>query len=517
MTETIDDLPPRPDALTELAEPEPSLPPLQFASLGGYAAMFAGVTMLGRLVGFLLLPVYTRYLTPADYGVIELVNLSLDLISIFAGTRLLGGMFRYYHKATTPDDQLTVVSTTVVMVTAGYLAIGLLCIAGAELIARIALGDPAFAPIVRLAACSLLTQVLMLVPLAFLRLRNRFRIVIGASLIKLIVQVSANVVLLARFGLGPRAPFVSTLIGNLSVGIVLTFVLWREVGWRLSRTVARDLYRYGAPLVLMQLATFTLTFGDRYFLRRATDLASVGRYTLAYQFAFLLSIIAQAPFELVWDPKKFEVAKRPDRDTVFAQVFVYVNVTLFTAAVAIALFANVVIRVMTQPSFYGAAGFVPVLLCGVVFQVWIQQDIGLAVRERTQLIAAANFIAAGVILAAYAVLIPRYGGWGAAIATIIGYAVRWALAYRWSQQLWPIRYAWRPVLRLVVLAVATVGIGFAIPAAPLFPATAGRLALFAAYGVALWYGDVLSTTDRTAVRGALATALTIGRRRLGMA
>jgi O-antigen/teichoic acid export membrane protein len=485
--------------------------------MGLYGALFAGVTMLGRLIGFLLLPVYTRYLSPADYGVIELVNLSLDLISIFAGTRLIGGMFRYYHKATNTEGKLTVVSTTVVIITAGYLVVGLVCITGAAIIARVALGDPKFAPIVRLAAFSLLTQSLIIVPLAFLRLRNRFRIVIGASLIKLIVQVSANVLLLARFGFGTRAPFVSTLIGNLSVGIVLTVIVWREVGWRVSRPVARDLYRYGAPLVLMQLATFILTFGDRYFLRRASDLASVGRYTLAYQFAFLLVVIAQAPFELVWDPKKFEVAKRPDRDSLFAQVFVYVNVVLLTAAVGIALFASVVIHVMTQPAFYGASAFVPLLLCGIVFQVWVQQDIGLAVRERTELIATANFISAGVILVAYAVLIPRFAGWGAATATIIGYAVRWGLAYRWSQQLWPIRYQWRPVLRLVALAAATVGIGLALPSTPVLPATLERAGLFAAYLFALWHADVLSTSDRAVVRGALATAATIGRQRIGTA
>jgi O-antigen/teichoic acid export membrane protein len=344
------------------------------------------------------------------------------------------------------------------------------------------------------------TQALVLVPLAFLRLRNRFRLVIGASLVKLIVQVVANVTLLAGFHLGPRAPFISSALANVAVGVLLTVVVWREVGWRPSRHIAVALYRYGAPLVLTQFATFILTFGDRYFLRRATDLASVGRYTLAYQFAFLLAMIAQTPFELVWDPKKFEVAKRPDRDEIFARVFVYANVTLMGAAVGIALFAHLVVRVMTQPSFYGAADFVPVLLCGVVFQVWVQQDIGISVVERTELIAAANWIAAGIILVAYAVLVPRYGGWGAASATVIGYFVRWVLAYRWSQKLWPVRYQWRPVLLLAAISVATVVLGMLIPATPLIGAAIGRLMLYICYAVAIWRSGVLSASDRAAAR-----------------
>lgn len=519
--EAIDELPPRPDALTELPPPElepaePPPPAIAIASLGGYAALWAGVTMLGRAISFLLLPVYTRYLKPADYGVIELVNNSLDLISIFAGTRLLGGMFRFYHKAERNEEKLAVVSTTVAVIFAGYASVGLLTFAVAAPVARLALGDPKYASIVRLAVFSLMTQALLLVPLAFLRLRNRFRLVIGAALVKLVVQVTANVVLLSRFGFGTRATFVSTTLANLSVGVVLTAIVWREVGWHVSPRIIRNLYRYGAPLVLSQFATFALAFGDRYFLRRATDLASVGRYALAYQFAFLLAMLAQTPFELVWDPKKFEVAKRPDKDAVFARVFVYVNVTLLTAGVAIALFARVVIHVMTTPGFYAAADFVPVLLTAVVFQVWIQQDIGLAVQERTGLIAAANWIAAGVILVAYAVLVPRYAGWGAAVATVIGYATRWALAYRWSQQLWPVRYTWRPVLRLAALAATTVLIGFLLPDAPIAPAAAGRLLLFLAYLFAVWHGAVVSEADRAEVRRAVRAAIRFGWTSVGL-
>src|SRR5688500_15807481 len=61
--------------------------------------------ILGKGVGLLMLPVYTRFLTPADYGVLELVEMTLELISIAAGAQLALGIFRYYHKAQTEQEK----------------------------------------------------------------------------------------------------------------------------------------------------------------------------------------------------------------------------------------------------------------------------------------------------------------------------------------------------------------------------------------------------------------------------
>jgi O-antigen/teichoic acid export membrane protein len=498
-----DALPPRPDALTELTPPEPPAPEpqtLRLGAMGGYALIYAAVTILGKAVGFLLLPVVTHYLLPPDYGVIELVNLTLDIISIVAGTRLLGGMFRYYHKAEGAEARRIVVSTTTIVMYGGYTAVGLATFLAAVPLARIALGDTRYLAVVHLAAFSLVSQVFMLVPLAYLRLQNRFSLVIWASVIKLVLQVTANVTMLAALGYGARATFASTLLANGVVGLYLTGILLRGVGLHFSRAVASDLYRYGTPLILTQIAAFVLTFGDRYFLRHSTDLASVGRYTLAYQFAFLLMMLTQTPFELVWDPRKFEVAKRPDKDAVFSRMFVYLNVVCLTAGTAIALFAHVIIHVMTRRVYWGAAEVVPILVAGVVLQLWSTQDVGLSVRERTGYIAWANWIAAGATLAAYAILIPRYAAWGAASATVIGYGVRWGLAYRWSQQLWPVQYDWRPVRRVLALAVGAVLIGLVLPNAPVIVAAALRVPVYAIYLLLVWHGGILTEQDRAGVR-----------------
>jgi len=235
-------------------------------------------------------------------------------------------------------------------------------------------------------------------------------------------------------------------------------------------------------------------------LRVVANLSSVGLYTMAYSFAFLLAYVAQTPFDLVWEPKKFEIAKRADRDSIYARVFVYQNVTLLTLAVGMSLFVHGVLRIMATPDFYPAANVVPILLIAMIFQAWTaSQDVGIGVSEKTKYIAIANWTSAGVVLIAYAILIPRYAGWGAAIATAIAYAVRYGLTYYFSQRLWPIRYNWQPVLRLAALAVVTVIVSVVVPAHSPVTALAARVAEFASFLALAWWLPILSADDKRAM------------------
>src|SRR5205823_14718273 len=67
--------------------------------IGRHSLVYGAGLMLTKAVSFVMLPVYTRYLTPADYGVMTLISMTLDVIAIMAGTKVALGIFRYYHKA----------------------------------------------------------------------------------------------------------------------------------------------------------------------------------------------------------------------------------------------------------------------------------------------------------------------------------------------------------------------------------------------------------------------------------
>jgi O-antigen/teichoic acid export membrane protein len=459
--------------------------------------------LLGKVVAFVMLPLYTRYLTDSDYGVIQLIDMTLEVIAIVAGSRLAAGVFHLYHKSADEATRRAVLGSAFVVVFLAFLAAAAVSWIGAPLIARVVLGDVAYAGLVRIAAISLGLQSLLLIPLAEVQLTERSGLFVTANAVKLVIQVALNIILLVGLDMGPRGVLLSTLAANVAIGVPLAIRFLRRVGLQLSREAVRDIFRLGLPFIGVQLAKFVQTFGDRYFLRAAASTAAVGVYGLGYQFGFLLATIGFAPFITAWEPLRFEIARRPDRDAVFNRVFLFLNVVLISAAVGITLFVGDFLHVATTPPFFGAAAIVPIVLVAYVAQCWMGfHNFGLFAGERTDLITVTNWVGAALALVLYALLIPTWHAMGAAWATLASFVISEWLLYREAQRVYPIRYEWGRVTRLCVLAVLVCGVSLALPAMPVLVSISVHVLLYAIYLALVWIGGILPDEDRARVKAA---------------
>jgi O-antigen/teichoic acid export membrane protein len=468
-----------------------------------------GVGILaGKFVSFIMLPFYTRYLIPADYGVMQLIDMTLDIVGIFAGAQIASGVFRFYHKAQNGEDRLSVLSTASVLLIVSFGVFATATGVASVSVSRLVLGSAAYASLVRLAAASFGVQALVGVPLALLRLEERSVWYTVVTTSKLLLQLTLNILFLAVFGLGVKGIFISTLVANVTMALVVGTPFFVRTSLRYSRRWARALLRYGVPLAATQIATFVVTYGDRYFLRVASNVTEVGLYSLAYQFGFILSALGFGPFAMMWEPMRFEFAMRPDRDELYARAFVYMNLLLLTVALGIGLFVGDFIHVMTAPSYFRAETLVPILLIAYVLQSWAQfHETGVLIRGRTEFITLINWLSAGAALLGYVLLIPRWHGLGAAIATVAAFAVRQVATQIASQHLVPIRYQWRPVWRLVAAATAVYGVSLLIPRLPIWESIVLRSMLLCSYALLVWFAGVIHKDDRERLRDLVGTAM----------
>lgn len=473
----------------------------RFANLGRHSLIYGIGIVLSKAVAFLMLPVYTRLLSPADYGTLQLVNMVLEVMSIFAGSRIALGIFHFYHKARAGTERKAVLSTSLMLLTLTYGMAATLTFTAAPWVATVLFGTPdGYTILVRIAAASMAFECLLIVPISLFQLRDRSMMFVAVSLGRLLMQLALNLILLIPFEMGVKGVLLSSLLTNGLFGVVLAATMVRDVGLQWRRRVAGDFVRFGLPLVVMQIATMFFTFGDRYFLNRAAGTAAVGIYGLAYQFGFLVVLLGYGPFERVWDPQRFAIAKQADRDVIYARVFVYLNIALLAAGLGLVLFVGDVLRLIATPEFHGAAVFVPIIVAAYVFQAWGSfHNIGIYITERTGYFTLANWAAAGVAAIGFFVLIPPFAVWGAAITTLLSLATRFGFTYFFSQRLWPIAYEWTDVVRTIVLTVAVGGVGSLLPHLPLIPSIGAHTVLMLAYLGLLW-AFILRDGDRDAVR-----------------
>lgn len=460
--------------------------------------------VLTRAVSFFMLPIYTRYLTPADYGIMALIEMTLDFIAILAGARLALGIFRFYHKEDDEEARREIASTAFLLMGALYALVGILVFAGAPLLSEVLFGSGVHTFLVRVAAADLFASSLLIVPLALAQVKDRSTFFVGATLARLFLVIILNLVCLIVLEMGVLGVFVAGLIANAIVGTVLSIWLISISGTGISQSRVTDLLRYGVPLIISSIGTFLATFSDRYFLQAAADEAAVGLYSLAYQFGFLLVTVGVIPMDKVWGPKRFKVATEENGDELLSHGFLIMNVLMFTAAVGISLYVSDVLRVMATPDFYPASQYVSVILIAYIFQSWANiLDLGILLEERTKYLAITNLASAAVAVVGYSIFIPRYLAWGAAWVTVASFFVRFALTYGFSHRLRPIRYRWSPVMVLIGWSVLVAGAGHALPALDVLASIAIRTGLVVVFFIGLWTLPILSKSDRVAVVSAV--------------
>lgn len=420
--------------------------------------------LAGRALGFIAIPFYSRFLTPTQYGIIELVELSTTTVAIAFGLQSVGSaLARLYHdQNASPDDEKAVVSTGLIGTGALSAAVTALFLLLAAPIGRAVLHSGEWTTLLQAAFVGMFLANLVEVELVYERIRERARFFLIYSLVTLALNLLLNVYFIGVLQLGVWGFVASKLCITSASSLYLLSRAAREVGWRWRGRLVPEFVRFGAPLIVSSLAFFAIHFSDRFFLTSVVSLADLGRYALAYRFAMLVSVLVGDSFSKSWGVTLYRYAGEAGWREQFARVAAFLTFVTVLVALAIAVAAPEVLHVMVPASYDPPSLVLPILVLGYVFR-----EMGdffnslLLINKRTVRVGqvAAGCATLNVVL--NFALIPAYGIYGAAVATLltwVGYAlICWTLARR--EHALPIRpgaYARILLLGLGVFALATV-------------------------------------------------------------
>ena len=421
--------------------------------LTGHTSIYMFGEILRNSASLIMLPIYTRCLTPADYGVIQLLEMLIDMATIVFGARVSQAIFRFYCTATTREDKNSII-TSALFLSFLFNLIGAITIA---LLSRplslVIYSDYSYQHYIILFTIVMAIMPLSAIPLTHIRAQQKPWLFFSFSIIKLITQVSLNVYFVVIQGMHVEGVIYSTLISSVIMGLALsTYSLW-IAGLRITITACKMLFSFSLPIKLAAIGSFYLTFGDRYILNIYTDLTQVGIYSLAYKFGFVFTIIAWDAFENMWDAEKYAIHERPDAKVIYQKVFLFMSFVLISAGLCISLFIKDFINLMSDPAFHSAYRIVPIIIIAYIIQSWGRYcDLGILLNNKTIHFAYAHLIAAVVITAAYFTLIPRFGIYGAAWATVIGFTARFYWVNRKGKEYYDMELPWGDVFLIATLA-----------------------------------------------------------------
>ncbi len=454
-----------------------------FKSFVKHGSVYLGTIVAARSLDFLLLPIYTRLLSQAEFGLLDMVLAPIDFLTAVAGLHLAEATGKFRQATTSEEERALYSSTGLWGELVGHLLLAVAAAVLARPLSAALLGDARHLFILRLgltmAVCRCLSGVV----------QKQFRWELrslGFAISRLAYAVVANAVALGLvIGLGWQADgmVAGYAVAGLLVGGIGFWHLRRSFGCRPRLAAWLAMARYGAPLVPREAARFLTPYINRRILLHYHSLATVGLYGMGTRLAFTFDIVMGA-IHLTLLPLVFGAHQQDDTPGHVARIFRYTVALGVFAFVGYSLFAREVLGLFTTGAYVAAHPTVCLLFPGRFLGGLQLFAIGIWIRGRTRLIGLVALF--GVLLEVHLnlQLVERFGIIGTAAATAVAGAVCFCLSMGFSQRLYPVPHRWGPMLATAAAAIGLVAMGLHL-VAPLPVAIAVKLLLVAAAGAAI--------------------------------
>ncbi|MGH2857130.1 MAG: lipopolysaccharide biosynthesis protein [Solirubrobacteraceae bacterium] len=485
--------------------------------LGSSLAAYQVADIVSKFIAVLLLPVYTRYIDPAGYGVVELLANGVILISILIRFGMIESFLRFYYSDADQErrDALARRSIAFLLVATTVAAAVLAVLAGP--VSRIVLGYRD-ATTMLVAVLGLWAFTNLELAYGLLRVDERLRMYATASVSNVLLTVAGSLVLVVGLGDGARG----LLLGNYGASTVVLLALWWRLRGRLRPRPARVepfgvLLRFGLPTVPAEASVYALSIIDRYYIFHDRSHSLAGLYSIAVKLAGAVAFIVRA-FQYAWPPLAYSISDDAEAGRLYGLVTTYYLLVCGWVVAALALLGRWILRLLAAPAFFGAWKALPWVALGwALYGLWV---VFLVVAGRAK-VTTRNFpasiagLAANVVL--LLVLVPSLGLAGAGLALCGAYVVMLAVMHLLTRRVFAVRFEWRRLAQLAVVEGGLAAAGDVLLPASGVGGLLARLAMTAAIPAVLLATGFAHPAELRQARALLARARALRSRPAGSA
>lgn len=453
------------------------------------AVIYGASTVISRAVSLLIVPVYTRVLSPAEYGAIDILSIFGNLITLTVALEIGQAVARFLPDADQEADRRRLVSTASIFTVGAYTAFLVLGFVFLDPLGRLLVGGDTPTVAVALALTSTWAIGVFQLGQNVLRFLLRPVAYMVASLLFSLGGIAVGVVLVVGFDAGVAGVFAGQTVGGLLGASAVAWFTRELYRPRFDMRSLRQMLGFSVPLVPASLGVFVTLYVDRLALNALTSLSAVGIFGIAYRLAAVVSLLLIG-FQMALMPIVYQRYRDPSTPPELARVFRTFVAFALTISLALSAFAPEILRIITAPAYYAADQVVPLLVPAILLANMYVFMPGLAIAKQTRAIATITIGGAILNTTLNLLLIPILGVRGAALATLVSAFLVFSAYVRTSQRSYPVPHRWAP-LGVVVLAYAALA-AFTSMLEPMTIASAALkfLCVAALGGFAFWAGLV---------------------------
>jgi len=433
----------------------------QIRKLAGQTAVYGIPSILGRVLNYMLVPIYTRVFEQDEYGIVTLMYSFVAVVFIMLTYGMETAFFRYSELSEKRNKVFNNAMLSLLFTTS--LFIFFILFFPAQIAEWIKYPD--YGNFVIWIGLIIGMDVLTAIPFAKLRADNRAKRFAFIKLLNIIANVGLNLFFIKlcpavirnydsgifydfiKLVFDPGIPLISYVFISNLIASALTLVLMLPVFMRMRLDFDLKLWKqmmtYGLPLLFAGLAAvMNETLGRiliRYLLPEDIAEAQLGIYAACYKIAILMSLFIQA-FRYAAEPFFFSYAKHQDSREVYALIMKYFVIAISIIFLGLMLFLDIVILLIGK-DFRSGIDVVPVLLLAYMFLgIYYNLSVWFKLTNRTRYGAYMAIFGAALTIVFNLILIPESGYMGSAWATFICYASMMLLSFILMQKFFTVKY-----------------------------------------------------------------------------
>ena len=239
--------------------------------------------ILAKGIGFCMLPYYTHNLGPRDYGVLEILDLTMSLVGCSAAWGMAPGILRQYQQAQSERERHSLLSSTLVFTAAVGAALLLFALLIIRPASSLLLGPNVPWFYLYLSLVQIVVGYIGTIPYSYLRAKAFSRSLVTFDSIGTFFLLALTIFFISGLHLSVLGMLLGAVV--CSTLKLVTLLIWvrKDLTPTFDLAGLRALLVFGAPFILSNVTMFILNFSDRFFLQRFGSLESVGNLCRSVQ------------------------------------------------------------------------------------------------------------------------------------------------------------------------------------------------------------------------------------------
>ncbi len=420
--------------------------------LGKESLIYGLSTVVARLLNFVLMPFYTHYLMPSQYGIVAAVFSYIAFLNIIYGYGLNQGYMRHYKEEGSLSSSFNVVFYTSIIFSV------ILFIFAKPLAIAAGIGAENYRLIIY-SAIILCLDAFTLIPFADLRIKHKATSFVVIRTMTIVVNVVLNIIFLAYMKTGINGIFYANIVSS-AFAVLCLYKYFSLLGQSINFPIIKSIFDYSLPFLPAGFSIMIVQVIDRPLMLKLSDAWSVGIYQASYRLAIIMSLFVTM-FDQAWRPFVIERASHKQAGEIFARVFKYFSFISAFIWLFFSLFIKEIVSIkignaeIVNPVYYEGLSLVPIIMGAYFFNgIYINFMAPVMISKKTKPVMTATFAAALVNVALNFAFIPSYGMYAAAWSAFFSYFLMAFLLRYFTKNDYEVKYDYQRFALLIAITVS---------------------------------------------------------------